>query len=164
MAVEMSATATVEKVDKTKRQLMLKDKQGKRFAVDVPEDVTGFEAIKKGDRITIDYYSSVALALDRGKDGMAPSAEETSMVQRTPAKLPGGVAAREMSATAEVVKVDTTANTLTVKGPEGVDTIHVTDPELQADLAKLKKGDKIRATYAEAVAIRVTAPKKQKKG
>jgi hypothetical protein len=36
-----------------------------------------------------------------------------------------------------------------------MDTINVTDPSLQAQLANLHEGDRIHATYTEAAAIRV---------
>ena len=164
MAARMTATATVEKVDTKKRQLSLKDDQGNTFKVNVPQEVERFDQIKKGDKITVDYYSSVALALKKGANGKAPSARETAMAERTPGPLPGGMVARKVTATAEIVKVDKTENKVTVKTPSGeMETIHVTDPAMQADLAKLKKGDKIQASYAEAVAITVTPQQKQPK-
>ena len=55
MAEKLSATATVTKINAAKRQLMLKDDQGHQFKVDVPEKVTGFAAIMKGDKISDDY-------------------------------------------------------------------------------------------------------------
>lgn len=158
-AAKVSAHATVEKIDQPNRQLVLQDHEGNRFKVDVPEDVTRFDAIKKGDTIAVDYYTSVALALNKGGTGQPPSAREESAVERTPGRLPGGMMARRIDASVEVVKVDTAAHKLTLKAPSGdVDTIEVTDPDLRKDLAKLKPGDKIRAVYTEAVAITV-APK-----
>jgi hypothetical protein len=158
-AAKVSARATVAKIDQPNRQLVLQDHQGNRFKVDVPEDVSRFDAIKKGDTIAVDYYTSVALALKKGGSGQPPSAGEETAVERTPGPLPGGMTARRIDASVEVVKVDTAAHKLTLKTPSGdVDTIEVTDPDLRKDLAKLEPGDKIRAVYTEAVAIAV-APK-----
>lgn len=161
MAERMSMTATVEKVDKKKRQLMLTDDQGNKFKVEVPKEaMKNLESLKPGDKITADYYSSVALKLQKGEKG-APGAEET-MMERKAAKLPGGLVAKKVSATVEVEKVDTSANTITVKGPTGEsDTIKVTDPLLQSKLANIKPGDRIQASYAEAIAIRVTPSTQQ---
>ena len=59
------------------------------------------------------------------------------------------------------MNVDTTANKLTIKRPTGeLDTIMVTDPELQGNLATLKKGDKIRVTYDEAVRLAFGVPRR----
>jgi Cu/Ag efflux protein CusF len=70
--------------------------------------------------------------------------------------------AKKVSATVEVEKVDTSANTITVKGPMGEsDTIKVTDPAMQSQLANIKPGDKIQASYAQAIAVKVTPSSKQ---
>jgi hypothetical protein len=162
-AARMTVAATVDKVDTQDRQLMLRDNKGNQFKVNVPEDVTRFDAIKKGDKVTVDFYSSVALDLKKGGEG-APSASDTEAAERVPGPLPGGAVARKISASAEVVKVDKAGHKVTLRSPEGeVDTIHVTDPKMQGQLDMLKKGDKIQASYTEAVAIEVT-PKKKSKG
>lgn len=156
MATRATGSATVEKVDMKNRQLTLTNDQGTDFKVDVPKSVTRFESIKKGDKISIDYYSAIALALNKN-DQSAPSEGTTTMKERVPGPLPGGLVAHKISATAEVMSVDKASNKLTIKGPDGdLDTIDVRDPTMQADLAKLKQGDKIRATYMEAVAITMT--------
>jgi Cu/Ag efflux protein CusF len=164
MAERMSATATVEKVDMAKRKLTLKNEQGQTFKVDIPASIKNANKIKKGDKINLDYYSSVTLSLHKQEPGgKAPSAEETEMGARTAAKLPGGVVAKEVTASAEVTKVDAANNMITLKLPGGdTDTIHVTDPQLQSKLSDIKVGDRIRAKYTEAVAITVTPPEKNK--
>ena len=70
--------------------------------------------------------------------------------------------AKKVSATVEVTKVDKAENELTIKGPTGdLDTIKVSDPQTQAQLENIKEGDRIKATYTEAVAISVTPKKKE---
>jgi hypothetical protein len=79
------------------------------------------------------------------------------MVEKASGHLPGGLVGSKITATAEVMKVDKANNKLTIKGPDGtVDTVNVTDPANQAQLAALKKGDHIQLTYTEAVAMSVT--------
>ena len=161
MAEKLSASATVTKINAAKRQLMLKDDQGHQFKVDVPEKVTGFDAIKKGDKISVDYYSSVALSLKKGT-GAAPSTTIGTSEERVPGPLPGGVVAHTIRSTVEVVKVDKSANKLTVKTPSGdMDTIDIKDSRMQIYLDKIKKSDMIKASYTEAVAIAVTPQGKQ---
>ena len=162
MAERVSLTTTVEKVDIKKRQLTLKEDTGNVIKLEVPQDVADIGKIKKGDKLAIDYYASIALQLV--KRTAQPGAEETTVAAKEPAKLPGGLVAKKVSATVEVVKVDTSNNLVTIKGPGGeMDTIHVDDPAMQSDLAKLKKGDKIKASYAQAVAITVTPQQKATK-
>jgi Cu/Ag efflux protein CusF len=148
-------SATVQKVDTQKRELTLKDDAGNTNIVQVPEDVTRLDKVKKGDRVDLDYYQSVALSIK--KTGETPSPSETKMIERAPGQLPGGLVARKITASAKVVKVDPTDNKVTIKGPGGaVDTINVSDPQLQSDLRKLKSGDRIEVTYSEALAASVT--------
>lgn len=160
MASKMSATATVEKVDAKKRTLLLKDESGDEFKVNVPEKVSRLDAIKKGDTIMLDYYEAVTLSLKR--TDAKPSASETAMAERTPGKLPGGMVAKKVSATVEITNVDKSENELTIKGPAGeLDTIKVSDPAMQAELENVKAGDRIKATYTEAVAISVMPQAKE---
>lgn len=157
MEKKTSTSATVEKVDAAKRDLSLKDDQGNRFMVQVPEDVTRFDAIKKGDRVNVDYYESAALSLKKPGEATSPSATTTTMAQRAPGNLPGGMVSRKIVATANVMKVDLADNKVTIQGPHGsIDTIKVSDPAVQDELSKLKAGDRIQASYTEALAISVT--------
>jgi len=163
MAKKMTASATVDKIDKKDREVTLRDADGVKFKVTVPDDVKKFDAIKKGDKVTLDYYSSVALSLQ--KSDAKPTADSEMMMARTPGELPGGVVAQKVDETVTIEKVDKKDNKVTVKLPDGEsDTIHVTDTDLQARLDKLKKGDKIRATYTEGVAISIDRAQKKNKG
>jgi len=161
-AQKMSASATVEKVDTKKRELSLKDDEGNHMMVQVPEDVTGFDNLKKGDKINLDYYESVTIALKKPEKGAMPSSSAAAMSEQAPGPLPGGMTARRISATATVAKVDVANNKVTLKGPQGkMDTINVSDPSMQSELGKLKRGDRIQATYTEKMAISVTPKNKE---
>jgi hypothetical protein len=160
MAQKMSATATVQKVDMSKRELTLKDAQGNTFMVTVPKDLPRFDAIKAGDRINLDYYQSLALSLN--KTDAPPSSNEMAMVQPFSGHLPGGIVGKKISATVEVTNVDRPANKVSVKAPDGtVDTIHITDPGLRSQMGTLKAGDRIQLSYAEATAISFTPAGKE---
>jgi Cu/Ag efflux protein CusF len=154
-------TAMVKKVDMKKRELTLTDDTGNQMVVQVPEDVTRLDQVKKGDRLNLDYYQSVALSLK--KPGEASSPVEAKIVERNEGALPGGIVARKITATAQVLKVNPAENKLTIKGPNGaVDTINVSDPDVQTDLHKLKKGDQIEVTYSQALAASVMPKDKEK--
>src|SRR5690606_7943374 len=161
-AEKMSTSATVTKVDKSKRRLTLRDAEGQETTVTVPKEVKRFDQLKKGDRINITYYESVGVSLKRSESGAQPSGTETIGAATTAGKLPGGMMAREITANATVEKVDTSTNEITIKTPDGTKhTVHVTEPSLQKDLANLKPGDVIQAQYTEAVAITVQQPQKE---
>ena len=154
-AQKTSATATVMKVDKANRQLTLKTDDGKTLTMSVPAGVQRLNEIKVGDHINVDYYEAIALSLN--KPGAATKGGEETRVMRGNGKLPNGMIAKRVTGMVTVVNVDTSGNMLTVRRPNGdMETIHVTDPQLQSQLASIKEGDKIRATYTQAAVVTVT--------
>lgn len=160
MAEKKSATATVDKLDKKKRKITLKNEEGNTVTVHVPESVSRLDAIKKGDKVQIDYYESVALSLmkpEKGKTG----ARETTMTERTPGQLPGGLMARKMTETVTVMKVDKDNNEVTIKSPSGDTSTVKVDPSMSDQLEKIKQGDRIKASYTEAIALSVMPEEKQ---
>jgi hypothetical protein len=159
-SIKMSAMVTVEQVDLADREVTLKTAQGSQFKVMVPAEVPGLDKLKKGDRVAVDYYSTMALALD--PMATKPGATASKSIARIPGPLPTGAATRRITETFEVMNVDKAKNLVTLRGPDNeVDTVHVSDPTLQAELPRLKKGDKVRADYTEAIAISI-APKAAK--
>ena len=162
-AKKTSATATIIAIDRANRILTLQGEQGNVFTVDVPQKVARFDALKKGDRVSVNYYEALALSLQKGGAG-ATGARETTTVQRSPGLLPGGIATRKITATAKVLNVDRVHDTVTIEGASGkVQTIDVTDPQLQQRLANVQVGDQIQVTYMQAVAVDVT-PRQQQQG
>ena len=152
VAQKMSGGGTVVSVDADTRHLTLKMQDGKELTVQVPESVKRLDEIKAGDHVAIDYYESIALSLKKGGE---PGTSGKSVVARNPGKLPGGIVARQITSSVEIVKIE--GDKVTIRKPDGkVDTVDVTDNATKADLAKLHEGDRIQATYTEAVAVDVT--------
>ena len=144
--------ATVEKIDKSGHKLTLKGSDGQKKEIKVPADVKGFDKLKVGDKIDIDYMESLAVS-------MLPVGTKPSMTERA-ASTPGA-AGREISIAAEIVSVDPAANHVTLKGPRGKQmTVMVQDPELQARLPNLKPGQVVQLQYTEAVATAIQPPSK----
>ena len=146
----VTVSATVEAVDQATRTVSLKGPKGNVVDVVASDEVRNFDQIKKGDTVNVKYAE--ALTLELKKDGKAVGRSESEAMKRSqPGQKPGGVARRDVTITAEVVNVDTTAKTISLKGPKGnVVDLNVQDPE---QLKLVKKGDKVDATYTQAVAI-----------
>jgi hypothetical protein len=146
-------SGTVSAIDKSSRIVSVKTESGEVRAFQVSPEVKGFDKLKKGDKIDVDYTESVAVA-------MMPPGTKLSASEKSAAMKSGhgsGAAGKEMTISAKVMSVDTAANTVTLKGPKGnVETISVTDPENQAKLPSLKPGQVMQFTYTEAVAVAVT--------
>jgi len=152
---KITTTATVVKLDTQKRDLTLRGDDGTQFTVEVPKTVR-LDRIREGDRVKVNYYEALGLSLKKGEAGAPQRSDETTVTQHNDGTLPGGMVAHRITATVDVVRVDRARNRLTVRRSDGViDTINVTDPTMQAQLASVHEGDRIQAIYTEAAAITV---------
>jgi hypothetical protein len=160
VSASVSAKATIVKVNKKTRELTLRDEQGNEETVVASKDVRNFDQIKKGDVLEVEYHRAAATTLQ--KVGDTTTAGESTDVQRAKAgEKPGMVAVHTSTIVATVLDIDATNRLITVKGPKG----RVVTVEVPADMKafdSLKKGDKISAEYAEAVAISIKTPAKKK--
>ena len=144
------ATVAVTAIDKSARKLTVKMSNGEKALIQVPADVQEFEQVKVGDKIDVDYMQSVALGFL--PKGTKPSATEVEAAGP-------GMAGRQMSVSAEVIKVDAANNQVTFKGPKGTHRIvTVQDPDLQARLPNLKPGQVVVLQYTEAMATAIRLP------
>jgi hypothetical protein len=147
------ASGTITDIDKSSRTVTIKTDSGDKRSVQVGSDVTGFDRLKKGDKVDVDYTQSVAMSML--PPGSKPSSSESSSRMKTGQGM--GAAGRQMTVSAKVISVDPSANTVTFKGPKGnVETVEVQDPANQARLPDLKPGQVIQFTYTEAMAVSVT--------
>jgi hypothetical protein len=155
MTQRISTAATVVSIDAQKRHLTLRGDDGNEFTVDVPASVK-LDQIREGERLKIDYYEALGISLKKGPAGGPPRAGTTTVTERNAGTLPGGMVAHRITGTVEILRIDRTSNRLTVRRPNGtIDTIEVTDPAMQAQLANVHEGDRIQLTYTEATAIKV---------
>lgn len=144
------ATVAVTAIDKSARKLTVKMSNGEKALIQVPADVQEFDKVKVGDKIDVDYMQSVAL-------GFLPKGTKPSSTEVEAAGP--GMAGRQMSVSAEVIKVDAANNQVTFKGPKGTHRIvTVQDPDLQARLPNLKPGQVVVLQYTEAIATAIRLP------
>jgi hypothetical protein len=156
----VSAKVTIVKVNKKTRELTLRDEQGKEAVVVASEEVRNFNQIKKGDVLEVEYHRAAATTLQKAGD--TTSAGESTDVKRAKAgEKPGMVALHTSTIVATVLEIDAKNRLLTVQGPKGGIVTVVVPADMKA-FDSLKKGDKITAEYAEAVAISVKTPEKKK--
>jgi hypothetical protein len=147
------ASGTITDIDKSSRIVTIKTEGGEKRSVQVGPDVTGFDKLKKGDKVDVAYTESTAISML--PPGSKPSASERAGAMKTGEGM--GAAGRQMSVSAKVISVDPAANTVTFKGPKGnIETVDVQDPANQARLPDLKPGTVLQFTYTQAMAVSVT--------
>ncbi len=148
----VTVSAVVQKVDRTNRVVTLRAQDGDETEAKASPDIN-LGHLHPGDVVTATYYEEVAIGV-RKSDQANPRVTKTTFER-------GGVMAEQTTLTAQVISVDADRNKVVIRGAQGKPhTIKVTDPGVQAQLGKIKKGDNIEVTYTQAVALSVDPKKK----
>jgi hypothetical protein len=148
-----TASAVIVSIDATYRIITLKTASGKTVEVVAGPEVKNFDQLKVGQKVKAAYSEALSLELKKGGGKPLAMTEKGGAASAVAGAKPGAAGARQVTVLADVVKVDTKAHLVTLKGPGGnsVD-LHVEDPE---QLKNIKKGDQVEAVYTEAVAVTV---------
>jgi hypothetical protein len=158
IASHSKITATVVGIDAATRTVTLKGPKGKVVDVAAGPDVKNFDQIKVGDLVVAEYAQALTLELRKGGDGIREKSVKDGAAVAPAGARPAGIVGRQVTVLADVIAVDRVNSVVTLRGPKGnsVD-LAVADP---GQLALVKKGDQVEATYTEAVALSVEpAPK-----
>ena len=145
--------ASVEAIDRKKREVTLKGPAGNLVTVTASEQVERFDEIKVGDSVRADYWTFLRAEFRE------PTAEEkeTPLVilaeaGKAPKEVdPAGAVGAVVKAVVKVVVIDKQARLVAIQGPRGrVMIVPVMD---DAVLMNLKVGEVVIMTYAEAMAV-----------
>jgi len=152
IAETVKVTVQITAIDKATRKVEMKGPEGKTFSVIAGEQVRNFDQLKVGDMVGIQYVEALTLELRKTGAAKAPT-EQTAMVRAKPGETPAGAVGRQVTSTADVVKVDEKNSTISLKGPEGkVVELKVRNKD---QFKVVRVGDKVDVTYTEALAIAV---------
>jgi hypothetical protein len=151
----VAVSARVEGVDPESRTLTLKTADGQMVEYVAGEEVRNFAQVEVGDMVEASILKSLRLELvEEGADAEPTGVGAMAAMARAgEGAKPGAAVGSEVTFMTEVVRVDQPANIISLKGPEG----NVVDFDVQnpAQFDVVKVGDKVRATYTEAVAVEV---------
>lgn len=152
----VDVTATITAIDAKTRAVTLKGPQGREAVVVAGPEVKNFAQLKVGDQVDATYAESLVLELKKGNTAVPGRTETSGAKAAAPGSTPGAVAARKVTIVGEVIDLDAATQTVVVKGPNRVVDLKFADPE---QFKLVAKGDKIEATYQQALAVAVR-PKK----
>jgi hypothetical protein len=150
-AVEM--TAKIEAIDKTAREITLKDKDGEMETISCGPEVKRFDELKVGDTVTFRYYESIAYAIRKPGQPSGLPTQTGPSITRSKGPKPGGTLAQQETATVTVKAIDAKVPSITVV-TEDKRTVSL-KVEDKKNLKDVKVGDKVEITYTEAVMISV---------
>lgn len=143
-------------IDKASRTVTIRGSEGAEVELVASDEVRNFDQLQVGDSVALDYDEAVALQLQpAGSAQVGVTSEQGGTVAAAGAK-PGGSMSDTISIVTEVVAVDPIANTIALKGPRGnTQKIAVEREDLRAKLPNVKKGDLLKISYTEAVAVSI---------
>jgi len=152
-------TATIQAIDVAARTLTLQNEAGETQTFKVGPEVERFAEFAVGDVIAIEYEQGLALEFQpAGSDTVPPTAVATGG-RAAKDQAPGAAAAAGVQATVTVTAIDAAKRLVSFQGPGGNIYQVKAGPEIK--LEKLKVGDRLLATYVEAVAVKLEKPKKK---
>ncbi len=152
------ATATITAIDASARTVTLKAKSGETQTFSVGPDVKRFDEFAVGDVIRIEYEQGLALEFQpAGSENVPVTATATGGRAGTD-QAPGAGAAAGVRGTVTVTKIDKAKRLVSFTGPGG--NVYQVKAGPKVQLEKLKVGDRLLATYVEAVAIKLEKARK----
>jgi hypothetical protein len=157
MAETNMVKATVADIDHAKREIKLKDEEGKTLKMTVGEEVKNLDKVQKGDQVVAGYYESAALTVSKPGETPTEPGQDQALIVSGRGQKPGGIAVKTTQVTATVEDIDYPTRAVTLKGPEG-NTVKMKVGEKVKRLEEVKKGDRIVARYTEALAVSIVKP------
>jgi Cu/Ag efflux protein CusF len=144
-----TATATIQGIDKTTRAVTLRNDKGEEDTFVAGPEVTRFDQLKVGDKVTLTFHESLVLEIRKPGAASAPAG---AMIAggRTKGQPGGGVVAQQ-TRTVTVKAIDLKTPSLTVVTDDGRTVTRKIEDKKH--LEGVKVGDKIDITYTQAVVI-----------
>ena len=148
----VTATATIQAIDKANRLVTLKDESGAEDTMQVGPAMQRFDELKVGDKVKVTYSESLVLQVRKPGDPVKTAGDDAKLTKGTGAS-PAATLSRQQTTTVDVLAIDQKLPSITVKTADGrTVTRKVENPK---NLEGVKVGDKIDITYTQAAIISV---------
>ncbi len=152
MAETAEVNGTITAIDAATRVVDLLGEGGNELSVTAGPEVRNFDQLKVGDTVTLSMTKALTLELKKGSTAVISRTDDVAGARAESGEQPGGVIGRKVTIMAEVTAKDAEAQTVTLQGPERSIELPIQDP---AQFALISVGDRVEATYVEAVAVSV---------
>lgn len=154
--IELKVQVTA--IDRPTRRVTLKGPEGKVAEVIAGSEVRNFDQIRVGDQVVVRYIEALSLELRKATAGGPDITAAAAAARAEAGKRPGGAAAVQVTAVADVIGVDPANMIITLQGPRGnIVDLRVQNPD---HFKVVKAGDQVEVTYTEAMALSVEPARK----
>lgn len=156
-AAVYSTQATIVGINAGTREVTLEvpNKPGDNFFdVAVSDDVENLSHVRFGDRVTVEYVEAVFVDLFEAGEVDPGVGFAAAVGTAPPHERPARSVSEGVSVVAVIEAIDKENELVTLRGAEGM--TKVVKARNPANLDKVKVGDKVKITFARALAVRVT--------
>ncbi|WP_332684953.1 hypothetical protein [Bosea sp. (in: a-proteobacteria)] len=142
----------VEVADVQPAERIVVVRQGRQtWPVAVPEVFGNLQNIRAGDRVEVRRVEGVILGARRARRGAKPAIIYTEATSAGSFQnLPEKFVVRSLTVTARFESFDPATGVVSYVGPAGARTHTVSDPDIQNDVRRLRRGDMVELTFAQA--------------
>jgi hypothetical protein len=153
----VETVAIVESIDQASRQVLLRREDGTLYTLRAGREVRNLAQVKAGDRVVLRYVEAVAVGMaPPGASGPARR-EAAAAVRAARGELPGAAQAEVVSRRVKILNNDPGSGTVTFQeGTKPPQTVVLRRPEMLEFARRLKPGDEVNISYAEALLVAVT--------
>ena len=149
---QVTESATVLSVNKSKRSVKLRTEDGDTVDVECGPEVKNFAQIKAKDVVNATYTEKLTVTVEG--TGEAGSSAEESMTTAKEGEKPSATAKAKMEYKANITAIDKEKGTVSLKGSDGREA--TVKPRNPANLDKVKVGDLVVFRYTQALAVSVS--------
>lgn len=151
----ITATATVEAVDRATRQVTLRDDaDGSSFTVTAGPEIRNLDQLAAGDQVQVDFYQSTTVAMASPEDTGEPAG--ALLTGSAPeGALPGGVAVVTSSLVVTLINYDPNTGLASFRTPDGFTRRTIVPPNLRNFAQSLSPGARVAVTMTDAVAVTI---------
>ena len=118
-----------------------------------PPEVSRLDRIRIGNRVTLTKTTTALIELQTGRDAGSMGTMSRTDVERSPGTRPAGSITDTITLLGQIVGVDASAGTVTVRGANDTRTFELENKQLLSDI---KVGDGVVVTIRNVIAGEVT--------
>jgi len=148
-----TVTAKVTDIDRQARTVQLADDEGKVRTVKVPDYVTNFGQMRRGDTVTMEVNQDISVEVQPGPGDTQNIGSETQ-TSAMPGQKPSGTLYIEGRLKTKVEAIDYEARTFKCKNRKGVLTTYKIGKDAKR-FDEVRRGDMLVVDYKRTVAISV---------
>ena len=144
--------AVVTAIDMEKREVTVKNAEGRVMVLHVGEEARNLARVEVGDTVIAEYFEGLVFQVEPAGTGKPLRVEKTLSDRAPKGQKPAGSVTTYVELVARVEGIDRAKRLVTLRGPRAVVTLNVKD---DLDLSTVEVNDMVKVNFVEGYAIKV---------